>query len=54
MAESCVGSYPLEVIASLPMHGKEGPAPGTFLVLSVELAIDDVPWLGAAPVFLRG
>jgi hypothetical protein len=53
MAESCIGSYPLEVVASLPVHGKEGPAPGTFLVLSVELAIDDVPWLGAAPVFVR-
>src|SRR5882672_6575915 len=54
MAESCIGSYPLEVVATLPVHGKEGPAPGTFLVLSVELAIDDVPWLGAAPMFVRG
>jgi hypothetical protein len=54
MAESCIGSYPLEVVATLPVHGEEGPAPGTFLVLSVELAIDDVPWLGAAPMFVRG
>jgi hypothetical protein len=53
MAESCIASYPLEVVASLPVRGKEGPAPGTFLVLSVELAIDDVPWLGAAPMFVR-
>jgi len=28
--------------------------PETFLVLSVELAIDGVPWLGAAPVFVDG
>jgi Creatinase/Prolidase N-terminal domain len=53
MAESCIASYPLEVVAALPMPGKEGPAPGTFLVLSIELAIDDVPWLGAAPMFVR-
>ena len=53
MAESCIASYPLEVVASLPVRGKEGPAPGTFLVLSVELAIDDVPWLGAAPMFVQ-
>jgi hypothetical protein len=53
MAESCIGSYPLEVVATLPVHGKDGPAPSTFLVLSVGLAIDDVPWLGAAPMFLR-
>ncbi len=53
MAESCIGSYPLEVVATLPVHGKEGPAPSTFLVLSVDLAVDDVPWLGAAPFFVR-
>jgi hypothetical protein len=53
MAESCIGSYPLEVVATLPVHGKEGLAPSTFLVLSVDLAVDDVPWLGAAPIFVR-
>jgi hypothetical protein len=53
MAESCIGSYPLEVVATLPAHGNEGPAAGTFLVLSIDLTVDDVPWLGAAPVFLR-
>ena len=53
MAESCIGSYPLEVVASLPVHGKEGPAPGAFLVLSVDLTVDDVPWLGATPLFVQ-
>jgi hypothetical protein len=24
----------------------------TFLVLSIELTVDDVPWLGAAPIFV--
>jgi hypothetical protein len=54
IAESCIGSYPLEVVASLGAHGREGPARGAFFVLSVELAIDSVPWLGAAPVFVEG
>ena len=54
MAESCVGSYPLEVIAASGSPSKEAPAAGTFLVLSMELIIDGVPWLGAAPVFVGG
>ena len=51
MAESCVGSYPLEVIAGSGLPGSEAPAEGAFLVLSMELIIDGVPWLGAAPAF---
>jgi hypothetical protein len=54
MAESCVGSYPLEVIASSASPGQAAPAAGSFLVLSVELDIDGVPWLGAAPAFVGG
>jgi hypothetical protein len=53
-AESCTGSYPLEVVASSRAGGHYSPAAGTFLVLSVELAVDDVPLLGAAPFFVRG
>jgi hypothetical protein len=49
MAESCVGSYPLEVIAT-----SGAPTDGAFTVLTVELAIDGVPWLGAAPAFVGG
>jgi hypothetical protein len=52
MAESCVGSYPLEVIASSAVAGKEAPIDGSFLVLSVDLTVDGMPWLGAAPAFV--
>jgi Creatinase/Prolidase N-terminal domain len=51
IAESCKGSYPLEVVESSRSSSREGP-PGTYLVLSVDLIVDDVPWLGAAPVFV--
>ena len=46
MAESCIGSYPLEAIA-------DAPAAGSFLVLTVELSLGGIPWLGAAPAFVR-
>jgi hypothetical protein len=51
MAESCIGSYPLEVIAASESPSKETLAEGAFLVLSMELSIDGIPWLGAAPAF---
>jgi Creatinase/Prolidase N-terminal domain len=54
MAESCVASYPLEVIAGSASPSKETPAAGAFLVLSMELIVDGVPWLGAAPAFVGG
>ena len=54
MAESCVGSYPLEVIAGLGTVGQVVPVSGAFLVLTVELAIDGASWLGAAPAFVGG
>ena len=44
-AEACVGSYPLETISYVP-------ADKNFLVLTVELIIDGIPWLGATPVFV--
>jgi hypothetical protein len=52
-AESCTGSYPLEAVASSHVGGRYMPEAGTFLVVSVELALDGVPWLGAAPMFVR-
>ena len=52
MAESTIGSYPLEVIAGSRAGGQDVFATGTFLVVSVELDIDGLPWLGAAPVFV--
>jgi hypothetical protein len=54
MAESCVGSYPLEVIATSGAPAQAAPVDGAFTVLTVELAIGGVPWLGAAPAFVGG
>ena len=54
MAESCVGTYPLEAIAGLGTAGQAVPAAGAFLVLTVELAIDGAFWIGAAPAFVGG
>jgi Creatinase/Prolidase N-terminal domain len=51
-AESCTGSYPLEVVASSRAGGRYMPEAGTFLVVSVKLMLDGVPWLGAAPMFV--
>ena len=46
-------SYPLQAIASsrAPDHGVSD---GGFMVLTVELAVDGMPWLGAGPAFARG
>jgi len=52
MAESPIGSYPLEAIASSRSPGRGGLPEGGFAVLTVELAVDGTPWLGAAPVFV--
>jgi hypothetical protein len=46
MAESSIGSYPLAAISDAP------PA-GSFLVLTVELSLGGIPWLGATPVLVR-
>jgi hypothetical protein len=54
MVESCVGSYPLEVVASSASPGNATLPVGSFFTLSVELAIDGLPWLGAAPGFVAG
>ena len=52
MAESPIGSYPLQAIASSRAPERDGVSAGGFLVLSIELALDGAPWLGAAPVFV--
>jgi hypothetical protein len=52
MAESPIGSYPLQAIASARAPDRDGVSAGGFLVLSIELALDGAPWLGAAPVFV--
>ena len=53
MAESCRGSYPLAVVDSSRLPSRETQLAGTYVVLSVELTVDDVPWLGATPIFVR-
>ncbi|HEY2230513.1 MAG TPA: aminopeptidase P family N-terminal domain-containing protein [Xanthobacteraceae bacterium] len=52
MAESAIGSYPLQAVASSHAPEPHGIADGGFMVLTVELAIDGMPWLGAAPVLV--
>jgi hypothetical protein len=53
MAESPIGSYPLQAIASSRTPEPNAVPAGGFMVLSVELVIDGMPWLSAAPVFVR-
>jgi hypothetical protein len=52
MAESTVGSYPLEVVAGSRGGGHDVFSAGAFLVPSVELDLEGLAWLGAAPVFV--
>ena len=53
MAESPIGSYPLQAIASSRAPERDGAPAGGFFVLTVELVVEGMPWLGAAPVFVR-
>jgi hypothetical protein len=52
LAESCIGSYPLSVVASSRAPGKDTLVNGQFLVLTVELSLDGAPWIGAAPLIV--
>jgi hypothetical protein len=52
MAEASIGSYPLEVVASSRSGAGNALRAGLFAVLTVELTIDSVPWLGSAPAFV--
>ena len=45
MTESSIGSYPLQAVTG-------APTARSFLVLTVELSLDGIPWLGAAPAFV--
>lgn len=51
LAESPLGSYPLEPIASARAPDRDGLPAGGFAVLTVELVREGVAWLGAAPLF---
>jgi len=51
MAESPIGSYPLQAIASSRAPESDGVAAGGFFVLTLELVVEGTPWLGAAPVY---
>jgi len=52
MAESCLGSYPLQTVAG--SHGTSDwrPRLNDSLVLTAELTIGDMPWMGAAPLIV--
>jgi hypothetical protein len=52
LAESAIGSYPLEGIASARAGDRDDLPDGSFAVLTVELAREGTRWLGAAPVFV--
>jgi hypothetical protein len=54
MAESSIGSYPLQAIASSRAPDRDGVPDGGFMVLTIELVLDGMPWLGAAPAFVSG
>lgn len=47
LAESAVGSYPLEAIGS-----DAAPAEGSLVVLTARLALPSGPWIGAAPAIV--
>jgi hypothetical protein len=51
MAESCLGSYPLSVIAS-HASGDVTLADGNFVVLTVVLSLNGAPWIGSAPLIV--
>jgi Xaa-Pro aminopeptidase len=50
MLEGCVGSYPLQVVATARGAGQQSPGPVEFAVLTVGLTIAGTPWIGAMPV----
>ncbi len=52
MVESCVGSYPLSVIASSRLPGRDAPIAAGFFVLTIELSLHGGHWIGTAPVMV--
>jgi Xaa-Pro aminopeptidase len=53
MVESCVGSYPLSVIASSRMPGRDPPIEGGFFVLTIGLLLRDGHWIGTCPLIVN-
>jgi Xaa-Pro aminopeptidase len=53
MVESCVGSYPLSVIASSRMPGRDAPIEGGFFVLTIGLLLHDGHWIGTSPLIVN-
>lgn len=51
MVESCIGSYPLQVVAS-SRSGDNAFADGQFIVVTVELSLGGTPWIGAMPAIV--
>jgi hypothetical protein len=51
MAERSIGSYPLQAVASARAPDRDRIPAGGFMVLTIELILDGLPWLGAAPAF---
>jgi hypothetical protein len=51
MAERSIGIYPLQAVASARASERDRIPAGGFMVLTVELVLDGMPWLGAAPAF---
>jgi hypothetical protein len=52
MAESCTGSYPLSVVASSRIAENAALLAGQLLVLTIELTVNDAPWIGSAPLIV--
>jgi Creatinase/Prolidase N-terminal domain len=53
MVESCVGSYPLSVIASSRLPGRDAPIAAGFAVLTIELLLHGGHWIGTAPLIAK-
>jgi hypothetical protein len=52
LAETCLGSYPLEAIAGANMAAEHRQPAGSLVVLSLDLVIAGLPWSGGAPFIL--
>ena len=52
MVEGCVGSYPLSVIASSRMPGRDAPIEDGFFVLTIGLSLHGGHWIGTAPMMV--
>jgi hypothetical protein len=50
--EACIGPHALQCVASLPTGCLHPLSPGTLAMFSVELRLDDGPWLASVPLVL--